>query len=156
MRFWGSSAVVPWLSAQPVLETITKLLREVDETDAWGGTWVESAVAVSRLKREGRLDDDDEDGARTVLDCSAGEWREVEPASELSILAAILSKWYPLKAADAFQFAAALQWCDVETQDQGFVCLDERLRSAALAEDFRVLPKRSAAEIEAGEIGEGR
>ena len=35
------------------------------------------------------------------------------------------------------------------------VCLDDRLRRAAQAEEFHVLPQPSVAEIEAGEIGEG-
>lgn len=143
------------LSTQPVSETITKLLREDTEIVVWWGTWVESTVAVSRLKREGRLDDDSEEKARTVLDRLADEWREVEPTEELRILAAILSKRYPLKAADALQLAAALAWCEGEAQDQGFVCLDDRLRRAAQAEGFRVLPQPSAAEIEARETGEG-
>ncbi|MDQ4127003.1 MAG: hypothetical protein M3151_03485 [Actinomycetota bacterium] len=86
-----------------------------------------------------------------MLDRLADEWREVEPTDELRILAAILSKRYPLKAADALQLAAALQWRDGETQDQSFMCLDDRLRSAASTEGFRILPERSAAEIE----GEG-
>ncbi len=148
MRFWDSSAIVPLLSNQPASGTITKLLREDTEIAVWWGTWVESAVAVSRLKREGSLDDDGEDEARAVLDRLADEWREVEPTDELRTLAAILSKRYPLKAADVLQLAAALQWRDEETQDQGFVCLDDRLRSAASAEGFHVLPERSAAEIE--------
>jgi hypothetical protein len=46
------------------------------------------------------------------------------------------------------QLAAALQWCDGEARDQGFVCLDDRLRYAASTEEFLVLPERSAAEIE--------
>jgi predicted nucleic acid-binding protein len=129
---------------------MTRLLREDTEIAAWWGTWVESAVAVSRLKREGNLDDVGEDEARAVLDRLADEWREVEPTDELRILAAILSKRYPLKAADVLQLAASLQWCDGDTQDQSFVCLDDRLRTAAFAEGFRVLLEHSAAEIEAG------
>ena len=46
------------------------------------------------------------------------------------------------------QLAAAMQWCDGEARDQGFVCLDDRLRYAASTEEFLVLPERSAAEIE--------
>jgi predicted nucleic acid-binding protein len=149
LRFWDSSTIVPLLFEEPTSGTLRKLLREDTEVAAWWGTWVESAVAVSRLKREGRLDDDGEDEARAVLDLLADEWREVEATDELRILAAILSKRYPLKAADVLQLAAALQWRDGGTQDQSFVCLDDRLRSAASAEGFRILPERSAVEIEA-------
>jgi predicted nucleic acid-binding protein len=113
-----------------------------------GNVGRERGGPVSRLKREGRLDDDGEDEARTVLDRLADEWREVEPTDELRILAAILSKRYPLKAADVLQLAAALQWRDGESRNQDFVCLDDRLRSAASAAGFRILPKSSATEIE--------
>ena len=82
----------------------------------WWGIWAESAVAVSRLKREEKLDDNGEDEARAVLDRLADEWLEVEPTDELRILAAILSRRYTLKTVDLLQLAAALQWCDGETQ----------------------------------------
>jgi hypothetical protein len=75
------------LSNQPVSGTITGLLREDTEIATWWGTWVESTVAISRLEREERLDDDGEDEARAVLDRLADKWREVEPTDELRILA---------------------------------------------------------------------
>ena len=52
-----------------------------------------------------------------------------------------------MKAA-MLQLAAALQWCDGEARDQGFVCLDDRLRSTASTEEFHVLLERFAAGIE--------
>ena len=57
---------------EPTSGTLRNLLREDTEIAAWWRTWVESAVAISRLKREGRLDDG-EDEARAVLDRLAGE-----------------------------------------------------------------------------------
>jgi hypothetical protein len=75
------------LSNQPVSGTITGLLREDTEIATWWGTWVESTVAISRLEREERLDDDGEDKARAVLDRLADKWPEVEPTDELRILA---------------------------------------------------------------------
>ena len=75
------------LSNQPVSGTITGLLREDTEIATWWGPWVESTVAISRLEREERLDDDGEDKARAVLDRLADKWREVEPTDELRILA---------------------------------------------------------------------
>lgn len=53
----------------------------------------------------------------------------------------LVSKDYPLKAADALQLAAALRWCEVDTDDRRFVCLDNRLRRAAEDEGFDVLPE---------------
>jgi hypothetical protein len=47
---------------------------------------------------------------------------------------------HALRAADALQLAAALDWCDGNTRGESFVCLDDRLRGAAVLEGFRVLP----------------
>ena len=47
---------------------------------------------------------------------------------------------HPLRAADAFQLAAALQWCGGRTKDVGFVSFDARLREAGYREGFTLLP----------------
>ena len=47
---------------------------------------------------------------------------------------------HPLRAADAFQLAAALVWCRERTAGAGFVCLDGRLREAVAREGFEVFP----------------
>ena len=96
---------------------VERLLPEDDEVTVWWGTWAECAVAVSRLRREGRLDDTDEERARTVL-----------------------AKDHPLRAADALQLATVLIWCGGVVAGKGFVCLDNRSRQAAYADGFDVLP----------------
>jgi hypothetical protein len=48
---------------------------------------------------------------------------------------------HPLRAADALQLAAALILVRDDPAGRAFVCLDERLREAALLEGFRVLPE---------------
>lgn len=106
----------------------------------WWGAWTECAVTISRLRREGSLDDEGEEEARAALDNLARDWSEIEPENDLRLLAMLVSKSHPLKAADALQLAAALRWCEGETADAGFVCLDERLRRAAADEGFDVLP----------------
>lgn len=70
-------------------------------------------------------------------------WRrlqEVSPASELRDRAVRLLDLHPLSAADALQLAAALDWCEERTTGAGFVCLDQRLRAAAMREGFDVYP----------------
>ncbi len=47
---------------------------------------------------------------------------------------------HPLRAADALQLAAALVSCEDEPTGENLVCLDDRLRNAALREGFRLLP----------------
>jgi len=121
-------------------ETLDRLLLEDDEQATWWGAWVECAVTVNRLRREGRVDEEGEGEARARLDRLAGEWVEVRPMDDVRLLAVLVSKYHPLKAADALQLAAALRWCEGDTAAAGFVCLDERLRRAAEDEGFNVLP----------------
>lgn len=143
MRFWDSSALLPLISEETFSDTATNLLREDDEITAWWGTWIECSVTISRLRREGRLNETDEEETRAALDRLAGNWIEQRPADDMRLLASIISKDHPLKAADALQLAAALRWCEGDTNGRGFVCLDDRLRQAATDEGFDVLPKLS-------------
>jgi predicted nucleic acid-binding protein len=140
LNFWDSSAIVPALSRQVASATVKDLLREDDEITVWWGTWIECAVAISRLKHEEKLDEESEERARARLDRLADGWVEIEPADDLRLLASLVSKDHPLKTADALQLAAALRWCEGDTANAAFVCLDDRLRRAARDEGFQVLP----------------
>lgn len=133
--------MVPLIAIQPDSEKLDELLREDDELAVWWGTWVECAVAISRLSREGRLTGEDEEVARAALDRLAEDWREVQPTDEARSLAALLSIAHPLKAADTLQLAAAFVWRESNADGEKFVCLDERLRRAASREGFDVLPE---------------
>lgn len=113
-----------------------------DGVVVWWGTWAECAVAISRLKRERGMDDDAEEEARVALDRLADDWTEIRPLDELRLSIVRVSIRHPLKAADCFQLAAALAWCEGETNGKGFVCLDERLCDAAVDEGFDVLPEQ--------------
>ncbi len=143
--------MLPLLSEEPYSIAVADLLRSDNDVAVWWGTWAECAVAIGRLRREGRLDEEAEEETRAVLDLLADGWLEVQPADDLRLLAALVSKDHPLKTADALQLAAALLWCEGDPANAGFVCLDDRLRTAASEEGFAVLPERSAAGIKAGE-----
>ena len=67
-------------------------------------------------------------------------WMEIAPNEGIRQQADRLVSQHPLSAADGFQLAAALHGCAHEPQGSGFVCLDRRLREAALREGFQVLP----------------
>lgn len=110
----------------------------------WWGTWAECAVTISRLRRDGDLDEESERETRAALDGLAADWTEIEPTADMRLLAALLSKGHPLKTADALQLAAALRCCEGNTNGAGFVCPDDRLRSAARDEGFQVLPAEEA------------
>ena len=133
--------MLPLIVRQVASTTVAGLLREDGDVAVWWATWVECAVALSRLVWEGELNEETEEEARSRLDLLADNWREIRPTHDMRLLAVILSKDHPLKAADALQFAAALRWCEGDMSDTGFVCLDERLRRAASNEGFDVLPE---------------
>ena len=131
---------MPLIFREPTSDSLSNLLSEDVEMAVWWGTWAERAVTISRLKRDGHLNEESERETRVALDGLAADWAEIEPEDDMRLLAALLSKDYPLKTADALQLAAALRWCEGDTSGIGFVCLDERLRRAASDEGFRVLP----------------
>ena len=141
MRFWDSSAAVPLVFREPTSDSLSDLLSEDVEMAVWWGTWAECAVTISRLKRDGYLNEESEQETRAALDGLAEDWVEIEPVDDMRLLASLLSKDHPLKTAAALQLAAALRWCEGDTNGTGFVCLDERLRRAAEDEGFCVLPE---------------
>ena len=117
------------------------LMREGDVMTVWWGTWIECSAAISRLKRENKLTETGEEESRSTLDQLSANWQEIEPTEDLRLLAMLVSKTHPLKAADCLQLASALRWCEGDTEGSGFVCLDDRLRRAALGEGFDVPPE---------------
>ncbi len=141
MRSWDSSALLPLLSEEAFSDVVALLLREDNGIVVWWGSWIECSVAISRLSHEGRLDEMYEEAARAALNRMAGNWVERHPTDATRLLAMLVSKYHPLKAADCLQLAAALRWCEGDTGNAGFVCLDHRLRGAARDEGFSMLPE---------------
>lgn len=132
--------MLPLISEETTSRTVTDLLRGDNGITAWWGTWAECAVAISRIRRVGGLDDEREEVARNILDMLAETWVEIRPEDDVRLLSTLLSKYYPLKTADCFQLAAALRWCEGGTGGMEFVCLDDRLRKAVRDEGFVTLP----------------
>lgn len=142
MSFWDSSALVPILVRQPA----SGLVRTLFEGDrrrvtVWWETPVECAAALSRLRREGQLDESQETLSLTVLGGLITTWNEIIPSRDLRETAERLVRVHPLKAGDALQLAAALSWASHAPRRRvGLVSLDQRLREPALREGFQVLP----------------
>lgn len=138
--FWDSSALAALALRQPATVQVLPILRQDPEVVIWWAARVECASALARAVRRGEVDQRFQHHVRRRL---AALWRrcmEVEPAEGLRERAIRLLGLHALSAADALQLAAALDWCGEQTTGAGFVCLDERLRSAALREGFDVLP----------------
>lgn len=123
--------MLPLISEETFSDVVAGFLREDDEIVVWWGTWIECSVAISRLRRENSLDEAGEEETRAAVDRLAGNWVERRPTDDTRLLAMLVSKRHPLKAADTLQIAAALRWCEGETDGTAFVCL----------EGFDVLPE---------------
>jgi hypothetical protein len=106
----------------------------------WWGTPLEARSAFARLVREGGLTGAERDAAVRLLGRLRLTWDEILPTEKLRALAEDLPDAHVLRAADAAQLAAALVWCGERPRKRPFVCLDERLRTAALELGFSVRP----------------
>ena len=131
MKFWDSSALVPLLVAEADSPRRAEALRADPVLIVWWGTAVECESALQRRQREGVLNGDAARQARAHLATLAAAWHEVMPSTALRTLAVRLLRTHPLRAADAFQLAAALTAADGEPRRLPFVCRDERLSLAA-------------------------
>jgi predicted nucleic acid-binding protein len=101
---------------------------------------VECGSAVHRLRREGVFNPADAAQLLSGLAGALDAANVVQPGDELCAMALRLLGVHPLRAADALQLAAALLWSRGRPAGKDFVCLDERLRTAAILEGFVVLP----------------
>jgi len=142
--FWDSSALVPLLVAEPRSAALTRLFGGDAEPVIWWATPLECHSALRRRHRESRLATDAMAAATERLRLLVQHADAVAPTDELRHRAGRLLAVHPLRAADALQLAAALEWCEQQPQGEGFATLDARLAQAAAAEGFTVHPLESA------------
>lgn len=139
MRYWDASAVVPLCVRQDRSDRMRELVDQDADMVVWWATPVECVSAVERLRREGFLTDDDEAAALRILDTAADRWLEILPSARLRAQAIRMLRVHALRAADALQLAAALEWRGARHEGGEFVALDDRLANAARLEGFTVL-----------------
>ncbi len=137
MRFWDSSALVPLILREPRTDRLKRLLDEDGELVVWWGSAIECASAIARLHREGHLAAAAERDARSLLDTLRASWFEVQSGDAVREQSLRLLRLHPLRAADALQLAAAVEWAGTPPEG-GFVTCDDRLRDAAQREGFGV------------------
>jgi hypothetical protein len=140
VRFWDTSALVPLCVSEPASRELRRLATADPSLVVWWGTRTECLSAFARGRRDGNLAASVEQRARRLLASLAIEWSEVLPTEAVRDRAERLLGVHPLRAADAFQLAAALVWSRGETRSHTVVSFDERLRAAASGEGFAVLP----------------
>lgn len=140
MRFWDSSALVPLCVSEASSTRLRRILGADRSVVIWWLTAVECASALWRRGRDATL-------SRTALARALADLHElldgcetVGPAEVVRERAQRLLAVHPLRAADALQLAAALVRVRDRPSGTTFVCLDERLRDAALREGFSIVP----------------
>jgi predicted nucleic acid-binding protein len=102
----------------------------------WWGTPVEIAAALARLLKVKEIDVDEWRRVNTLTRRLADNWSVVGPTEALLRRAVALVEVYDLRAPDALQLAAALEWCEGRPNNDLFVSFDKRLRDAALMSGF--------------------
>jgi hypothetical protein len=135
--FWDSSALVPLCVHEVTSRQAQSQLRKSMPV-VWWGSPVEVHSAISRLHRQGKLNDAEKRGALSRLALLSRGWREILPGDPVREAAMRLLDAHELRAADGFQLAAALIWCQQRPARRTFVCADQRLSKAAAAAGFTV------------------
>ena len=120
---------------------MVSLLRVDRDVVIWWASPVECQSALFRVHRDGALPANPLREALGRLTALVEDAHVVAPTSRLRERAGRLLAVHPVRAGDALQLAAALAWSDEAPQGSGFVCLDDRLRTAARSEGFNVLPE---------------
>jgi predicted nucleic acid-binding protein len=140
LSYWDTSALVPIVVDEPrTAEMRAFAAEELDPATSWL-TVVECCSAVARLERARALTPPEAQQALHELGALLRDFEEVAMTEQLRPLAQQVLRSHPLRAADALHLAAALVWAENRPQGRAFICLDARLRDAALREGFTVLP----------------
>lgn len=139
MRFWDTSALVPTIAVEATTDRMRDLLDDDAPIVVWWGTIVEFKAAIARQERAERLSGTRVRSAHDALGDLASLWVEVPPTEPVRDDARRLVRVHDLRAADAFQLAAARIAADGDADSLPFVTLDERLATAASREGFPIL-----------------
>jgi predicted nucleic acid-binding protein len=144
LRFWDASAIVALVLGEAGTPNVETVLSVDPDMSIWWGTPVECRSALMRHARAGHLMEQNLTVAHQTLAMILGRAREVIPTAALRDRAVRLLEGHDLRASDALQLAAGLMWTRDRPAGAGFVCLDRRLRLAAVREGFTVWPTDSS------------
>ena len=133
--FWDASALVPLCVRQGMTPQAIALYK-THYAVVWWATPVEIASALARLMRMKQLDSHTWAKASKFAKSLADSWSVIQPSDALRATSIHLVDHYDLRAADSFQLAAALEWCEYAPQGRVFLTADQKLRDAALRSGF--------------------
>ena len=98
---------------------------------AWWETQVEMMSGLTGLDRTGQIDHDRFLIGKQIAQEIVRDWLSVGPTRSIAAVACSLLELHPLRAADALQLAAAMEWCEGQPRGSVFLTFDKRLREAA-------------------------
>lgn len=130
LAFWDSSALIPLCIQQKQTEQAEALFADY-EVAVWWSTPVEIISGLTRLMRMGEIEHDEFLAGKQLAQTIAKMWMPINPSVTIATQASSLLELYPLRAADALQLAAALNWCENKPTGKIFLTFDKRLRDAA-------------------------
>ncbi len=139
MKFWDSSAIVPFLVRDQMTRSLYNIYQQDIKIVVWWGTEIECVSAISRLEREKKLSLNSATEALSRLKELRAEWYEIQPVDALRETAKRMLRVHVLCAADSLQLAAALIASENKPSTLDFACLDNRLAAAAQKEGFNVI-----------------
>ena len=137
MKFWDTSAIVPLLVIEPGTGTAKSILTGDSSVVVWWGnkdgnasplSVDKSAMEACVSKRNARPAECCNSLATPGVRCSRANYFG-GTAERLLVV-------HALRAADAFQLAAALHWCQRQPMNRDLVSFDTRIRDAAYKEGF--------------------
>lgn len=140
MRFWDSSAVVPLVIEQPASAATDTWLAEDPDLAVWTLTAIEVSSALRRLVREKRLREPEAQAAETRVDQLLKISHVVVDLEAVKAQARRLLRLHALRAADALQLGAAMEWANGRPTGRVLYTLDKSLARAAEREGFDVAP----------------
>lgn len=136
--FWDTSAIIPLCVQQQSTNNFRNLWRKSNRVVVWWGTTVEVRSSLSRLQRDGYIDEKNLHYALAKFDAMRNQWHEITPSEKVREIAETLPDLYGLRTLDSFQLAAALVWCSEKPRGRVFVCDDVRLSKSAKKIGFNV------------------
>jgi predicted nucleic acid-binding protein len=140
VRYWDSSALVALHVEQPATDLVRDLYAEDPDVLTWVLSDVEVRSGIARLGRDGAMDQVEIQAAISRIETFWESVNQISLVESVKPRAKRLLGVHVLKAADALQLGAALAAVYDNPLGWEFVCLDQRLATAARREGFSVMP----------------
>jgi len=139
IAFWDTSAIVPLCCVQDASFAARREKRRFKFAVVWWGTVVEIHSGIARLKRLGQIDDRGISRATLKWERFQEGANIVQPVASILSIGKTLPDTYGLRSQDAFQLAAALEWCGERPRNRPFITADRRLGEAASDAGFNAI-----------------